>query len=136
MTKYGKSPWIDTFPKARVPSYPRQNGPLQTSVVIVGGGLTGCASAIAFAARGIDVVLVEAGQIGRGSTGLASGWISGDPGASFIEVEKALGRTAAREIFRSWRRAALDFAALIRRLDIRCAFKPQRTAIVALTSDQ
>jgi glycine/D-amino acid oxidase-like deaminating enzyme len=136
MTKYGKSPWVDTFPKARVPSYPRQKGPLQASVVVVGGGLTGCAAAYAFAARGVDVVLVEAGQIGRGSTGFASGWISGDPGVSFVEVEKALGRAGARDTFKSWRRAALDFAALIRRLDIKCAFKPQRTAIVALTPDQ
>jgi glycine/D-amino acid oxidase-like deaminating enzyme len=136
MTKYGRSPWIDTFPKARVPSYPRQRGPLQTSVVIVGGGLTGCATAYAFAANGIDVVLVEADRVGRGSTGLAAGWIGGDPGVSFVEVEKAVGRAAARDAFKSWRRAALDFAALIRRLDIKCAFKPQDTAIVALTPDQ
>jgi glycine/D-amino acid oxidase-like deaminating enzyme len=136
MTKYGRSPWVDTFPKARVPSYPRQRGPLQTSVVVVGGGLTGCATAYAFAASGIDVILVEADQVGRGSTGLAAGWIGGDPGVSFAEVEKALGRTAARDVFRSWRRAALDFGALIRRLDIKCAFTPRDTAIVAVTPDQ
>jgi glycine/D-amino acid oxidase-like deaminating enzyme len=136
MTKYGRSPWVDTFPKARVPSYPRQRGPLQASVVIVGGGLTGCAAAYAFSANNIDVVLVEANQVGRGSTGMAAGWIGGDPGVSFVEVEKALGRAAARDVFRSWRRAALDFAALIRRLGIKCAFKPQDTAIVALTPDQ
>ena len=136
MTKYGRSPWVDTFPKARIPSYPRQRGPVQTSVVVVGGGLTGCAAAYAFAAHGIDVMLVEGDQIGRGGTGLASGWIGGDPGVSFADVEKALGRVAARDAFRVWRRAALDFAALIRRLDIKCAFKPQGTAIVALTPDQ
>ena len=136
MTKYGRSPWVDTVPKSRVPSYPRQRGPLSTSVVIVGGGLTGCAAAYAFAANGVDVVLVEADQVGRGSSGLASGWIGGDPGVSFIEVEKALGRAAARDAFRSWRRAALDFGALIRRLDIKSAFQPQGAAIVALTPDQ
>ena len=136
MTKYGRSPWLDTFPKARVPSYPRQRGSLATSVVIVGGGLTGCTTAYAFAAHGIDVVLVEADGVGRGSTGLASGWIGGDPGVSFFEVEKALGRGPARDAFRSWRRAALDFAALIRRLNIKCAFTPHGAAIVALTPDQ
>src|SRR5947208_1256644 len=136
MTKYGRSPWVDTFPKARIPSYPRQRGPLSASVVVVGGGLTGCATAYAFAASGVDVVLVEADRVGVGSTGLAAGWIGGDPGVSFVEVEKALGRAAARDAFRSWRRAALDFAALIRRLDIKSAFKPQGAAIVALTPDQ
>jgi glycine/D-amino acid oxidase-like deaminating enzyme len=136
MTKYGRSPWVDTFPKSRVPSYPRQRGPLSTSVVIVGGGLTGCATAYAFAANGIDVVMVEADQIACGSTGMATGWIGGDPGISFLEVEKALGRGAAKDAFRAWRRASLDFAALIRRLGINCAFKPQGAALVALTPDQ
>jgi glycine/D-amino acid oxidase-like deaminating enzyme len=136
MTKYGRSPWVDAFRRARVPSYPRQRGPLSTAVVVVGGGLTGCTTAYAFAAGGLDVVLVEADRVGGGSTGRASGWIGGDPGVSFVEVEKALGRAAARDAFRSWRRAALDFAALIRRLEINCAFKPQGAAIVALTPDQ
>ena len=54
------------FPKSRVPSYPRLKGSHQVDVVIVGGGLTGCATAYAFAAAGIKVALVEAGQIGRG----------------------------------------------------------------------
>jgi NADPH-dependent 2,4-dienoyl-CoA reductase/sulfur reductase-like enzyme len=92
MTKYGRSPWVDTFPKSRVPSYPRQRGPLQTSVVVIGGGLTGCATAYAFAANDIDVILLESDQVGRGSTGLAAGWISGDPGVPFAEVEKTNGR--------------------------------------------
>jgi glycine/D-amino acid oxidase-like deaminating enzyme len=136
MTKYGRAPWVDTFSKARVPSYPRQRGPLSTSVVIVGAGLTGCAAAYAFAANDIDVVVVEADQAGRGSTGGASGWIGPDPGVSFVELEKALGRGGARDAFRFWRRAALDFTALIRRLNINCAFKPQGAALVALTPDQ
>src|SRR5436305_796214 len=114
MTKYGRSPWVDTFPKARIPSYPRQRGPLQTSVVVVGGGLTGCATAYAFAAGGVDAVLVDAAEIGRGATGFAGGWIGGDPGVSFLEVATAIGRAAARDAFEAWRRAALDFAALIR----------------------
>jgi glycine/D-amino acid oxidase-like deaminating enzyme len=136
MTKYGRSPWIDAFPKSRVPSYPRQRGSLSAPVVIVGGGLAGCATAYAFAASGVDVMLVEANQVGRGVTGLTSGWIGGDPGVSFTELEKTAGRAAARDVFRAWRRAALDFVALVRRLDIKCAFAPQGGATVALTPDQ
>src|SRR2546423_9031241 len=120
MTKYGRSPWVDTFPKARIPSYPRQHGSLQTSVVVVGGGLTGCATAYAFAAGGVDVVLLEAAQIGRGGTGSAGGWIGSDPGVSFIDVAKALGRAAARGAFGSWRRGALGFFALVWRLVFKC----------------
>ena len=136
MTKYGRSPWVDNVPKSRIPSYPRQRGAMTAPVVIVGGGLTGCATAYAFAAAGISVVLLEADQIGRGSTGSASGWIGGDPGVPFPGVEKALGRKAARHVFRAWRRAALDAVALLRRLDVKCDLEPQTFALVAGNPEQ
>ena len=104
--------------------------------MVVGGGMTGCVTAYAFAAAGIDVVLLEASQIGRGSTGLATGWLAGDPGVSFLDVSKALGLAAARHAFRSWRRAALDFAALIRRRAIKCGLDATSPASVAMTADQ
>ena len=113
MTKYGRSPWIDQFPKSRVPALPRQHGPLQSDVVIIGGGLTGCATAYAFAVAGVKVVLVEAAQIGRGNSGSSAGWISEDPGIAFTDLEKALGTRSARRAWQGWRRAALDFAALL-----------------------
>ena len=53
MTKYGRSPWLDRFPKSRVPSYPRYRGSMEIEAVIIGGGLTGCATAYAFAAAGV-----------------------------------------------------------------------------------
>jgi glycine/D-amino acid oxidase-like deaminating enzyme len=136
MTKYGRSPWIDNFPKSRVPAYAQQRGAAQTSVVIVGGGLTGCATAYSFAAAGVKVLLVEAKQIGRGTTGFAAGVISGEPGPSFAEVEKASGRRAARDAFQSWRRAALDFSALLRRLGVKCDLQRQSGAMIAVTPDQ
>src|SRR5207244_1994561 len=135
-TRYGRSPWIDRFPKSRMRSYPPQRGPLATDVVVIGGGLTGCATAYAFAAAGVKVVLVEAGQVGRGSSGSSAGWIAEDPGVSFADVEKALGLRAARCAFQGWRRAALDFQALLRRLDIRCYLQPQTTITVAWTPEQ
>ena len=136
MTKYAESPWIDSFPASRVPAYPKQRGPLKTSVVIIGGGLTGCATAYAFAAAGVDVVLVEAGRIGQGTSALSSGWISGDPGIAFADLERAVGTRPARHGFQAWRRAALDFAALLRRLDIKCSQQSASTATVAITPEQ
>src|SRR5438034_1100950 len=62
---YGRSPWIDQFPKSRVPTHPRFRGDRTSDVVIVGGGLTGCATAYACAAAGLKVVLLEADRIPR-----------------------------------------------------------------------
>jgi len=120
MTKYGTSPWVDEFPKSRMPAYPRQRGPLNADAVVIGGGLTGCATAYAFAAAGLRVVLLEADRVGRGATAHASGWIAEEPGVPFADLERAVGLRAARGAFHAWRRAALDFAKLLRRLDVRC----------------
>jgi len=136
MTKYGRSPWLDLFPKSRVPSYPRHRGKTPTDVVIVGGGLTGCATAYAFAAAGATVVLLEADRIGRGTTALSSGWISEDPGVPFGAIENLIGRRNARYAWQAWRRAALDFATLLRRLDIKCHLEERGSVTVALTPEQ
>lgn len=136
MTTYGRSPWIDQFPKSRVPAYPKQRGPLETAVAIVGGGLAGCATAYAFAAAGVKVVLVEAGQIGRASTGAGGGWISEDPGVPFADLEKAIGLRDARRAWQAWRRAALDFMALLRRLDVKCHLEARGAVTLAMTPEQ
>jgi glycine/D-amino acid oxidase-like deaminating enzyme len=136
MTKYGRSPWIDQFPKSRVRSYPRYRGALQRDVVIVGGGLTGCATAYAFSAAGIKVTLLEASRIGQGSSSGSAGWIADAPGPDFFALEKAIGRRAAKHAWQAWRRAALDFAALLRRLDVKCHLEPHGTITAATTPEQ
>jgi glycine/D-amino acid oxidase-like deaminating enzyme len=135
MTHYGRSPWLDAFPKSRVPSYPRHRGHLDCDVIIVGGGLTGCATAYAFAAAGVHIALVEAGQLGRGSSGSSAGWISDEPGIGFAEMERALGLRFARRAWQAWRRAALDFGALLRRLELKCDYEPRPSLLVAGTPD-
>ena len=136
MTTYGRSPWVTQFPKARVPSFPRHRGADATDVVIIGGGLTGCATAYAFAAAGAKVTLLEAAQIGQGSSGSASGWISEDPGVGFADLAQAIGPRGAKRAFQSWRRASLDFAALLRRLDIKCFIEAHPAVIVSVTPDE
>jgi glycine/D-amino acid oxidase-like deaminating enzyme len=136
MTRYGRSPWIDRFPKSRVPSYPRHRGSDPAPVVIVGGGLTGCATAYAFAAAGVKTTLLEGGQIGRGNTAAASGWIAEEPGVAFGNLETAIGLRATRRAWHAWHRAALDFAALLRRLGIKCALEEHGIVTAALTPEQ
>jgi glycine/D-amino acid oxidase-like deaminating enzyme len=119
-TRYGTSPWIDLFPKSRRPGLPRLKGEHRSAVVIVGGGLTGCATAYACAAAGLKPILVEADRIGQGGTGRSAGVLLSDPGPSFKDIAKAHGLRAARQVFESWRRASLDAASLLKRLRVRC----------------
>jgi glycine/D-amino acid oxidase-like deaminating enzyme len=116
--------WLDRYPKSRRPSYPRFRGDLDTEVVIVGGGLTGCVTAWSFAVAGVKTVLLEADSIGRGATTESAGLIREDFDASFRENAAAHGLRAARTMWQTMRRASLDFPAAIRRLGIRCDLAP------------
>jgi glycine/D-amino acid oxidase-like deaminating enzyme len=109
---------------------------MKTDVVIVGGGMTGCTTAYAFAAAGIKVVLLEADRIARGRAGMGAGWIGDDPGVNFADLEKALGLRNARRAWQAWHRAGLDFAALLRRLGIKCSLEPHGSLTLALNPEE
>jgi glycine/D-amino acid oxidase-like deaminating enzyme len=117
--------WLDRFPKSRRPSYPVFRGQIDTDVVIVGGGLTGCACAYSFAAAGVKTTVLEADRIGSGATAGSPGLVREDFDALFHETAAAHGLRAARSLWDGMRRASLDFAAAIRRLELRCDLAPQ-----------
>jgi glycine/D-amino acid oxidase-like deaminating enzyme len=117
--------WLDRFPKSRRPSFPRFRGELETDVVIVGGGLTGCVCAASFAGAGVKTIVLEADRLGAGATAGSLGLIREDFDASFQASASAHGLRAARLLWQTMRRASLDFAASIRRLGIRCDLAPQ-----------
>ena len=117
--------FLDTFPRTRRPKYPRHRGDARASVVIVGGGLTGCACAAAFASAGVKVILLEAGSIGAGATAASAGLLRQDLDASFQASVSVHGLKTARHVWQGFRRASLDFAAALRRLGIRADLAPQ-----------
>ena len=117
--------FYDTFPRSRRPEYSRQKGEIEAQVVIVGGGLTGCACAASFAAAGVKVVLIEADRIGAGETARSAGLVRQDLDASFQETAALHGLRTARHVWQGFRRAALDFGAALRRFGIRSELAPQ-----------
>lgn len=131
-TRYGVSPWIDTFPSTRRPDFPRLRGEHTADVVIVGGGLTGCATAYACAQAGMRPFVLEADRIGWGSAGRGAGVLLSNPGVAFRDIAKAHGLRAARRVFEGYRKAALDAAATLRRLNIRCDLQSCDDVLVAI----
>lgn len=117
--------FLDAFPRSKRPDYPRAKGEIRTTVAIVGGGLTGCATAASFAAAGIRVVLLESERIGAAATAGSSGLIRQDYDASFQDAASLHGLRTARHLWQSFRRSALDFGAALRRLGIRADLAPQ-----------
>ena len=134
-TRYGTSPWLHLSPPSRVPSFQRYRGVHTADVVIVGGGLTGCAAAYMCANAGLTTILLEQDRIGQARTGRGGGLLTPQPGPSFREVAAAHGVKSARRVFEAWRRGALEGAALLRRLRISCALDPRDT-IAAVRRDE
>src|SRR3712207_4830695 len=63
-------------PVRTVMTAPRRPPPSSASVVVIGGGVTGLSSAHALARAGVrDVVLLDAGALGSGSTCRAAGGV-------------------------------------------------------------
>jgi len=117
--------FFDTFPKSRRPDYPRFKGDSESTLVIVGGGLTGCAAALACAASGVRVVLLESDRIGRGMTAGSAGLLRHSFDASFQETAAQHGLRAARQLWTAMRRASLDFATALRRFGVRADLSGQ-----------
>ena len=131
-TRRGVPFWLTGVPPRRA-SYPRHRGHLAVDVVVVGGGLTGCATAYAFAAAGIDVMLLEANGVGQGSTASSAGLLMQEQDADYRSLEGRQGRRAARRVWQMSRRAMRDGAATLRRLRVRCQL--ERQELITFTSD-
>jgi gamma-glutamylputrescine oxidase len=117
--------WADRFPKTRRPSYPRLRGDHETRVVIVGGGLTGVACALSFAAAGMPSILIEAETVGGGLIAGTAGVVREGFAGSFHEAVAAHGLRTSRTLWDGLRRAGLDFAAALRRHGIKCDLEPR-----------
>lgn len=112
--------WLDRLPARRRPSFPRLRTHLDVRVVVVGGGLTGAATAWSLAAARVPVVLLEAESVCSGATAGSVGLIREDAEAAFAAHASLHGLRAARHIWQALRRASLDFPSALRRLGIRC----------------
>ncbi len=128
--------WSDRFPKSRRLSYPRLRGQHPTRIVIVGGGLTGCACALSFAAAGIDAILLEASSIGSGQVSGGLGLLRDGFAGSFQEATANHGLRITRAVWEGMRRGSLDFAAALRRYGIKCDLAPQDVITIAPPTPQ
>ncbi len=127
--------WLDRPARSRVPRYPRHRGHLDVDVAIMGGGLTGCAAAYAFAAAGVRVGVFEAGRLASASTGRSLGLLLQEPHGGFQDLVQAHGLRVARAVWQATRRAALDCAATLRRREIRCDLTPESAIQLARTPE-
>jgi glycine/D-amino acid oxidase-like deaminating enzyme len=98
-------------------------GEHDTTVAIVGGGMTGALVAHAFASAGISTTLVEAAVVARGSTAASSALLLKEPDLELAELRKRYGARRSRRIWQLSHQSVNQFVALLKRLRVGCDLK-------------
>lgn len=97
---------------------------VEADVCIVGGGFTGLSAAATLAARGHDVVLLEAHRLGWGASGRNGGQIGSGFNAAQGDLEHRLGRTRAHALWDIAEETKRDIHALAGRHGVDLEYRP------------
>ena len=115
-----ESYWTDTAP-AFVPA--AHDWPAEADVAVVGGGFTGLSAALALAARGAKVVLLEAGtRVAAEASGRNGGHVNNGLAVDYAETAAKAGRDRARGWYHAYDESVQTVARIVDREGIACDF--------------
>ena len=114
------SVWRATAPEAGFPTLYLE---ITTDVVIVGGGITGVTLALNLAEKGTSAVLLEAHNIGFGSTGNSTGNLYETTSKGIHHIVDQWDSDTARAVATARRAAVEQIDQRVRKFDIPCAFR-------------
>ena len=117
--------WEKTAPQP--PATPALQGHAVADVVIVGGGFTGQSAALHLAEKGVDVVLLEAKEIGFGGAGRNVGLINGGMWVMPKELPGVLGETYGERLLGLLGDAPLLVRELVEKHEIACEIEKNGT---------
>jgi gamma-glutamylputrescine oxidase len=83
----------------RDPPLPSLAGDVEADVCVVGGGLSGCSTAMHLAQRGYKVVLLEAERVGYGASGRSGGQIIPGYSCGMPKLAAQLGKADAKRLW-------------------------------------
>ncbi|MDH0614560.1 MULTISPECIES: FAD-binding oxidoreductase [unclassified Agrobacterium] len=117
--------WEKTAPQP--PATPALQSAVAADVVVVGGGFTGQSAALHLAERSVDVVLLEAREIGFGGAGRNVGLINGGMWVMPKELPGVLGETYGERLLDLLGNAPLLVRELVEKHVIACEIEKNGT---------
>ena len=109
-------------------------GDLRADIVVVGGGIAGCSTALHLAQRGYRVVLLEARTIGYGASGRSGGQTIFGLAAGQHTLIEQVGREDAHRLFNLSVEALEVTQSLIREHGIDCDYQPNHLHVAVKRS--
>lgn len=100
---FGLPFWLDM----ERPTFPRLDHSRTADIAIVGAGIAGLKLARCLSRHGLDIVILEAGQVGDGASGRNQGSLNHAPGIGYAECIARHARPTARDL---WRLGLLNHA--------------------------
>ncbi|MEC5409534.1 FAD-binding oxidoreductase [Paraburkholderia sp. MPAMCS5] len=119
--------WLDTS-EAFASNSP-DTGSGSCDVVVVGGGITGSAAALALAKKGARVIVCEAGTVGQAASGRNGGMCNNGFAQDYASLSQRIGTELANRLYLAFDAGVDMVERLVREESIDCAFartgKPQ-----------
>jgi glycine/D-amino acid oxidase-like deaminating enzyme len=115
--------------------YPALSGHRETTIAIVGGGMTGALAAQAFASAGISTAVLEASLVGQGSTAASSALLLQEPDLELATLEDLYGSRTSQRIWGLSHESVHGLVALLKRLRIGCELEKRDAVYYATDPD-
>ncbi len=117
-----QSYWIASV---QFPRYGQLSGDIDVDVAIVGGGITGIASALMLKQSGLKVAVLEADQILHGTTGHTTGKITAQHDIIYSTIKNNMDFEHAQQYANANQAAILGIERIIEQNNIQCDFSRQ-----------
>jgi glycine/D-amino acid oxidase-like deaminating enzyme len=131
----GEPVWLAERQGGHFMRYPSLRGRRRCDVAIVGGGMTGALVAATFAEEGVDVIVLERGRVGCGSTAASSALLLHEPDQGLAQLTRRYGRAASHRIWQLGHDAVRNLVRRLRQHRIACDLIERDAIHYATTAD-
>ncbi len=112
-------------------SYPSLKENIETTIVVIGGGITGALTSHALMEKGFQVTLLDRRDIGQGSTAATTSMLQYEIDVPMYELADMIGEHGASVCYKAGIEAIKQLGHLIKQTKIKCGFEKKQSLYLA-----